>query len=128
MPTKKAVRTEQAPAAIGPYSQGMVAAGFLFVSGQVPLDPSRGEMVSGEIEEQVERVLKNLKAILESGGAGLGSVVKTTVYLADLGDFARMNEVYARFFGADPPARSTVEVSGLPRGARVEIDAIALLD
>jgi 2-iminobutanoate/2-iminopropanoate deaminase len=128
MPTKKAVRTEQAPAAIGPYSQGMAAAGFLFVSGQVPLDPSRGEMVSGEIEEQVERVLKNLKAILESGGAALGSVVKTTVYLADLGDFARMNEVYARFFGADPPARSTVEVSALPRGARVEIDAIALLD
>jgi 2-iminobutanoate/2-iminopropanoate deaminase len=128
MPTKKAVRTEQAPAAIGPYSQGMAAAGFLFVSGQVPLDPSRGEMVSGEIEEQVERVLRNLKAILESGGAALGSVVKTTVYLADLGDFARMNEVYARFFGADPPARSTVEVSGLPRGARVEIDAIALLD
>ncbi|HEV8336970.1 MAG TPA: RidA family protein [Candidatus Polarisedimenticolia bacterium] len=128
MPTKKAVRTERAPAAIGPYSQGMAAAGFLFVSGQVPLDPSRGEMVSGEIEEQVERVLENLKAILESGGAALGSVVKTTVYLADLGDFARMNEVYARFFGADPPARSTVEVSGLPRGARVEIDAIALLD
>jgi 2-iminobutanoate/2-iminopropanoate deaminase len=128
MPTKKAVKTEDAPAAIGPYSQGIAAGGFLFVSGQVPLDPSRGEMVSGEIEEQVERVLKNLKAILESGGAELRSVVKTTVYLSDLADFARMNEVYSRYFGADPPARSTVEVSRLPRGARVEIDAIALLD
>jgi 2-iminobutanoate/2-iminopropanoate deaminase len=128
MPTKKAVKTENAPAAIGPYSQGIAAGGFLFVSGQVPLDPSRGEMASGEIEEQVERVLKNLKAILESGGAELRSVVKTTVYLSDFADFARMNEVYSRYFGADPPARSTVEVSRLPRGARVEIDAIALLD
>jgi len=128
MPNKRAVKTENAPGAIGPYSQGIAAGGFLFVSGQVPLDPSRGEVVAGEIEEQVERVLKNLKAILESGGAELGSVVKTTVYLTDLTDFARMNEVYSRYFLADPPARSTVEVSRLPRGARVEIDAIALLD
>jgi len=128
MPNKRAVKTENAPGAIGPYSQGIAAGGFLFVSGQVPLDPSRGEVVAGEIEEQVERVLKNLKAILESGGAELGSVVKTTVYLTDLADFARMNEVYSRYFLADPPARSTVEVSRLPRGARVEIDAIALLD
>lgn len=128
MPTRKTVKTENAPGAIGPYSQGIAAGGFLFVSGQVPLDPSRGEIVPGEIEEQVDRVLKNLKAILEAGGAELGSVVKTTVYLTDLADFPRMNEVYARYFGADPPARSTVEVTRLPRGARVEIDAIARLD
>ena len=127
MPSRRVVRTHRAPEAIGPYSQGVVAGGLLFVSGQIPLDPGTGEMVQGGIGEQVERVLENLKGILEAGGAGLESVVRTTVYLIDLGEFARMNEVYARYFDTHPPARSTVQVTALPRGARVEIDAVAVV-
>ena len=122
---RDAVRTAGAPAAIGPYSQGIRAGGFLFCSGQIPLDPATGKMAEGEIEVQTERVLKNLEAVLAAGGGTLASVVKTTVYLADLGDFPAMNAVYGKFFPHDPPARATVEVSKLPAGARVEIDAIA---
>ncbi len=127
MPKKRTVRAAGAPGAIGPYSQGIAAGGFLFVSGQVPLDPESGQAVGEGIEEQVERVLENVKAILAAGGADLGSVVKTTVYLTDLRDFPRMNEVYGRYFAADPPARATVQVAALPRGARVEIEAIAVV-
>ncbi len=127
MPEKRAVKTTGAPGAIGPYSQAIQAGGFLFVSGQVPLDPGSGQVVGVGIEEQVERVLESLKAILIAGGSDLRFVVKTTVYLADLRDFPRMNEVYSRYFEEVPPARATVEVAGLPKGVRVEIDAIALL-
>ena len=122
---REAVRTAGSPAAIGPYSQGVRAGGFLFCSGQIPLDPSTGEMVDGGIEAQAERVLKNLEAVLTAGGATFRSVVKTTVYLVDLGDFQEMNAVYGKFFPEDPPARATVQVVKLPAGARVEIDAIA---
>jgi 2-iminobutanoate/2-iminopropanoate deaminase len=121
------VRTEKAPAAIGPYSQAVAAAGFLFCSGQIPLEPSTGKLVPGGISEQTERALQNLEAVLAAGGASLSAVVKTTVYLTDLGDFPAMNAVYARFFPGDPPARATVEVSKLPAGARVEIEAVAAL-
>ena len=127
MTGRSAVKTPGAPAAIGPYSQGIVAAGFVFVSGQIPLNPATGELASEDIGEQVARVLENLKAVLESAGSGMNRVVRTTVYLADLGEFPKMNEVYRRYFGADPPARSTVGVSALPKGARVEIDAIAMV-
>ena len=122
---REAVRTAGAPAAIGPYSQAVRAGGFLFCSGQIPLDPSSGKMVDGGIEEQTERVLKNLEAVLTAGGATFRSVVKTTVYLVDLGDFPAMNAVYGTFFPEDPPARATVQVVKLPAGARVEIDAVA---
>ena len=127
MTVRNVVATSGAPAAIGPYSQGIVAGGLLFVSGQIPLDSRTGQMVSGGIEEQVAKVLENLNVILESAGSSLGKVVRTTVYLTDLGEFPRMNDVYRRFFDADPPARSTVQVCALPRGARVEIDAIAMV-
>jgi 2-iminobutanoate/2-iminopropanoate deaminase len=127
MPKKQTVQTVGAPGAIGPYSQGIAAGGFLFISGQVPLDPESGETVGEGIEQQVERVLENLKAILAAGGADLRSVVKTTVYLTDLKDFPRMNEVYRNYFMEEPPARATVQVAALPRGVRVEIDAIAVL-
>ena len=125
MISRQMVKTSGAPAAIGPYSQGIAAGGFLFVSGQIPLDPATGVMVQGDVRVQVIRVLDNLKAILEEAGSGMERVVRTTVYLADLREFMEMNEVYRRYFAADPPARSTVEVSALPQGARVEIDAIA---
>jgi 2-iminobutanoate/2-iminopropanoate deaminase len=124
---KDRVQTDNAPGAIGPYSQAIKANGFVFASGQVPLDPATGKMVQGGIGEQTERALKNLKAVLEAAGCSLDRVVKTTVFLADLGDFVEMNEAYGKFFGEHPPARSTVEVSRLPRDARVEIDVIALL-
>ena len=127
MTTGRVVKTAQAPAAIGPYSQGIVAGGFLFISGQIPLDPATGQMVSGDMGAQVTQVLENLKAILEAAGSGLGAVVRTTVYLADLNEYSKMNDVYGRYFTADPPARSTVGVAALPRGARVEIDVIARL-
>ncbi len=123
--TRKSVRTDKAPAAIGPYSQGILCGGFLFCSGQIPLDPATGKMVDGGIEIQAERVLRNLEAVLAAGGSSLAAVVKTTVYLADLGDFPAMNAVYGKFFPADPPARATVQAAKLPAGARVEIDAIA---
>ena len=122
---REAVRTAGAPAAIGPYSQAVRAGGFLFCSGQIPLDPSTGKLADGGIEAQADRVLKNLEAVLNAGGATLRSVVKTTVYLVDLGDFPAMNGIYGRFFPEDPPARATVQVVKLPAGARVEIDAIA---
>lgn len=121
------ISTDKAPKAIGPYSQGIAASGLLFLSGQVPLDPATGQLVQGTVQEEVARVLDNLKAVLEAAGSGLHGVVRTTVYLTSLEDFTAMNEVYARYFGEHRPARSTVQVSALPRGARVEIDAIAAL-
>ena len=123
----RTISTDKAPKAIGPYSQGIAASGFLFLSGQVPLDPVTGDLVQGTVREEVTRVMENLKAVLEAAGSGLDRVVRTTVFLTDLKDFAAMNEVYARYFGAHRPARSTVQVAALPKGARVEIDAIAAL-
>jgi 2-iminobutanoate/2-iminopropanoate deaminase len=124
---REIVKTERAPAAIGPYSQAVRASGLVFCSGQIPIDPATGEFVPGGIREQTEQVLRNLSAVLEAAGTGLESVVKTTVFLADMNDFAAMNEVYGRYFAGDgPPARSTVEAARLPRDARVEIEAIAL--
>ncbi len=120
------VATDQAPRAIGPYSQATIANGLVFVAGQIAFDPATMEVVSGGIREQTERVLANLRAILEAAGSGLPRVVRTTVYLVDMADFAGMNEVYAQAFGDHRPARSTVAVSALPRGVRVEIDAIAV--
>jgi 2-iminobutanoate/2-iminopropanoate deaminase len=122
------VSTESAPAAIGPYSQGMRAGELLFCSGQVPLEPSTGELVKEDIEGQARRCLQNLSAVAEAAGGSLANAVRCTVYLTDMGDFARVNEVYAEFFGGDdPPARVAVAVAGLPKGADVEIDAIVLL-
>jgi 2-iminobutanoate/2-iminopropanoate deaminase len=125
---KDRVQTDNAPKAIGPYSQAIKASGLVFVSGQIPLDPQSMQVVEGGVREQTERVMKNLKAALEASGSSLSGVVKTTVFLVDLNDFADMNEVYGSFFGDAPPARSTVEVARLPRDVRVEIDAIALTD
>ncbi len=122
---RKTVQTEKAPAAIGPYSQAVLTRGFLFCSGQISIDPATGKMVEGGIEIQTERVLRNLAAVLEEGGASLQSVVKTTVYLADLSDFTAMNGVYGTFFTENPPARATIEAAKLPAGALVEIDAVA---
>lgn len=119
------VQTDQAPAAIGPYSQGIVANGFLFTAGQIALDPASGQIVPGNVVAQTERVLQNLAAILGSAGAGWSDVVKTTVFLHDMNDFPLVNEVYARILGDARPARSTVQVSALPRGVLVEIEAIA---
>ena len=123
---RQIVQTKQAPDAIGPYSQAVIANGFVFTSGQIPIDPATGQFVSGGIAEQTQQVLKNLTAVLEAAGSNLQQVVKTTVYLADMQDFTAMNEVYATFFGTEPPARSTVQAAGLPRDARVEIDVVAL--
>jgi len=127
MEGKTAVRTEEAPAPFqgAPYSQAIRAGDFVFVSGQLALQPDHAEIVGDSIEEQTEQVLANLRAILEAAGSGLDRLVKTTVYLADLGDFAGMNEVYARHVGEVPPARATIEVSALPSGAKVEIEAVA---
>ena len=128
MPDRTAVSTESAPAAIGPYSQGMKTGGLLFCSGQVPLDPSSGELVKEDIEGQARRCLQNLEAVCEAAGASLSNAVRCTVYLADMGDFARVNEVYAEFFDrGSPPARVAVAAAGLPKGADVEIDAIVAL-
>ena len=122
----RAVRTAAAPAPVGPYSQAVVAGGFVFASGQIPLDPATGKLVGGEIEAQTERVLDNLRAVLEAAGSSLGQVVRASVYLVDLAMFPRVNAVYARYFVSDPkPARSTVQVAALPLGAQVEIDVIA---
>lgn len=126
MKTIKAVATDQAPKAIGPYSQAIVADGVVYTAGQVALDPQSGTLVGATITEQTEQVLKNLTAVLAAAGSSLGQVVKTTVYLADMADFSAMNEVYARHFGAHRPARSTVQAGGLPKGARLEVDAIAM--
>jgi 2-iminobutanoate/2-iminopropanoate deaminase len=121
------VKTEHAPTAIGPYSQGIIANGFLYSAGQIALDPASGQMVESEIVAQTERVMQNLENILEAAGARWSDVVKTTVYLHDLADFPTVNEIYGRRIGDARPARSTVQVAGLPRGALVEIDLIALL-
>lgn len=121
------VATSGAPRAIGPYSQALRAGGFLFTAGQVGFDPATGELVDGGIGEQTRQVLQNIRAILEAGGSGLSQVVKTTVFLVDMADFAAMNEVYAEAFGTHRPARSTVAVAALPRGARVEIEAVAAI-
>ena len=124
---RERIQTENAPAAIGPYSQAIKAGEFVFVSGQIPIDPQTGEFVAGGIAEQTKQVLTNLAAVLEAAGSGLDRVVKTTVFLADMKEFPGMNEVYATFFSAPPPARATVAAAGLPRDARVEIEAVALL-
>lgn len=121
------VSTENAPGAIGPYSQAIKAGGMVFCSGQIPIDPATGEFVSQDVTEQTEQVLKNLTAVLEAAGTSLDKVVKTGVFLADMNDFAAMNEVYARYFNANKPARATVQAARLPRDARVEIDCIAIL-
>jgi 2-iminobutanoate/2-iminopropanoate deaminase len=125
---KQLITSPGAPKPIGPYSQAVVARGFLFASGQIPLDPKTNRLVEGDIEAQAERVLRNLMAVLEQAGAGPEAVVKTTIYLADMADFPRVNAVYARFLGADPPARATVQVAGLPMGVGVEIDLVAWLE
>jgi 2-iminobutanoate/2-iminopropanoate deaminase len=130
MSTPTPVATPDAPKAIGPYSQAVLApAGgrLLFLSGQIPLDPRTGELVKGTIEEETRRVMENLKAVLAAGGAGFAQVVKTTIFLTDLADFTKVNEVYGGYLGPVPPARATVQVAALPRGARVEIDAVAAL-
>ncbi len=122
---KKHVTTPHAPKPIGPYSQAVIAGGFVFLSGQIAIDPASGEVVAGDIAAQTEQVLKNIVAILKEAKMGVENVIKATVFLADMADFPRMNEVYARYFAKEPPARSTVQAAGLPKGARVEIDAIA---
>lgn len=121
----KIISTEKAPKALGAYSQAVVSNGFAFLSGQIPLDPATGQLIDGDAGAQTARVLENLKAVLEACGSSLGRVVKTTVYLKDMGDFARMNAVYAEYFPENPPARATVEAARLPRDVRVEIDCIA---
>lgn len=123
---REIIKTENAPGAIGPYSQAIRAGGFVFASGQIPLDPKTGQIVSGGVAEQTEQVMRNLSAVLEAAGTGLERVVKTTVFLADMNEFAAMNEVYARYFKENPPARATVQAARLPRDARVEIEVIAL--
>ena len=124
---REIISTEHGPKAIGPYSQAVKANGFVFTAGQVALDPATGSVVGTEIKAQTERVMENLKGIVEAAGSSLHKVVKTTVFLKDMNDFALMNEVYARYFPAAPPARSTVEVSRLPKDVRVEIEVVALL-
>jgi 2-iminobutanoate/2-iminopropanoate deaminase len=123
---RRRVATEAAPGAIGPYSQAIEAGGFVFASGQIPIDPKTGEFVVGGVAEETEQVLKNLSEVLRAAGCGLEDVVKTTVFLADMDDFAEMNATYGRFFQNDPPARSTVQAARLPRDARVEIEVVAL--
>ncbi len=123
---REIIKTESAPAAIGPYSQAVRAGGFVFASGQIPLDPKTGQFVEGGVREQTEQVMRNLTAVLEAAGTGLDRVVKTTVFLADMNDFAAMNEVYGQYFVENPPARATVQAARLPRDARVEIEVVAL--
>jgi 2-iminobutanoate/2-iminopropanoate deaminase len=124
--TRAKVSTDSAPAAIGPYSQAIILDGMIYCSGQVGLDPASGQLVEGDVQAQAQRALQNLSAVLEAAGSSLANVVKTTVYLTNMGNFAAMNEVYATFFGDEPPARSTVAVAELPKGAQVEIEAIAV--
>ena len=122
---KRTIQTEQAPAAIGPYSQAIRIGDFLYTSGQIALDPESGIFLSGEIEEETEQTLKNISAILQAGGVNFENVIKTTVYLSDLNDFTRMNQVYEKYFSKNKPARACVQVAALPKGAKIEIDAIA---
>jgi 2-iminobutanoate/2-iminopropanoate deaminase len=124
---KRIISTDKAPGAIGPYSQAVVANGFVFVSGQVPFDPATGQVVPGGVAEQTKRVLENVKAVLEAAGSSLSAVVKTTIYMTDMNGFASVNEVYGSYFASDPPARATVEVRRLPRDVMVEIEAIAVV-
>ena len=123
---KEIISSEKGPKAIGPYSQAVRANGFIFVSGQIPLDPATGQLVEGDIASQTTRVIENMKAIVEAAGSSLNHVVKISVFLKDMNDFAAMNEVYARHFTTNPPARATIEASRLPRDVRVEMDLIAL--
>lgn len=125
--TSSSIHTDSAPAAIGPYSQAMRAGNTVYLSGQIPLDPATGEMVEGDIRAQAQRVFANLSAVCEAAGGNLGSIVRAGIYVTDLGDFSAVNEVMAEAFGPHRPARSTIEVSALPRGARVEVDAIMVL-
>ena len=127
MTDRAEIRTERAPQAIGPYSQGIRAGRFLFTSGQIPLRPS-GDLVSGDIRAEARQALENVRAVLEAGGARMEDVVKATVFLVDLVDFSIVNEVYAEFFRSPPPARSCVQVAALPKGARVEVEAVAVVD
>jgi 2-iminobutanoate/2-iminopropanoate deaminase len=124
---KRAISSDQAPAAIGPYSQAIASGDFLFLSGQIPLDPKSGKVVSGSIEDETRRVMENLSAVLAAANATCDDLVKTTIYLIDMDHFAAVNEVYATYFSATPPARATVQVAALPKGVRVEIDGIARL-
>ena len=124
---KKVIQTDKAPQAIGPYSQAIQAGNFLFLSGQIPLDPKTGELVKGDIQQQTRQVLENIKGVLESQGLGMEDIVKVTIFLKDIGNFNQVNEVYATYFPSSPPARSTVEVAKLPRDAEIEIEAIALV-
>lgn len=123
---KEIIATPNAPRAAGPYSTAVRQNGLVFLSGQIPLDPQTGQLVTGSIEDQTARVLENLKAVLEAAGLSFSDVVKTTVFLKDMGNFTRMNETYAKYFGSNPPARSTVEVARLPRDVQIEIEAIAM--
>ncbi|MEO8025665.1 MAG: RidA family protein [Bryobacteraceae bacterium] len=125
---KKIIATDNAPKAIGPYSQAVVYNGLAFLSGQIPLDPATNTMVEGGIEAQTERVMENVKGLLEACGSSLDKVLKTTVFIKDMGEFAKMNEVYARYFTANPPARATVEAARLPRDVKVEIECVAIAD
>ncbi|MBS1148614.1 MAG: Endoribonuclease [Myxococcaceae bacterium] len=128
MSQRRAFHSDQAPKAIGPYSQAVrVGQGPIFLSGQIPLDPATGALVEGDITAQTERVMQNLRNVLQAAGCGFDQVVRCGIFLTDLNDFAKVNEVYGRFFAENPPARSTVQVSALPKGARVEIDAIAVV-
>jgi 2-iminobutanoate/2-iminopropanoate deaminase len=125
---KKIISTSEAPAAIGPYSQAVRSGNFLFCSGQIPLDPTSGQIVSGDIATQTRRVLDNIRAVLKAEGLTFENIVKTTIFLTDLGDFQTVNEIYGSYFKQQPPARSTVQVSALPKGAKVEIEVIAVAD
>ena len=125
---KNIINTSTAPRAIGPYSQAVKAGGFVFVSGQIPIDPATGKVISGTIEEETRRVMENLKAIIAVAELGMENIVKTTIFLTDLGDFAKVNDVYGSYFPSDPPARATIQVAALPKGVRVEIEAIAVIN
>ncbi len=124
---KKVIQTDKAPKAIGPYSQAIATEAMIYTAGQIGLIPATGELIEGGVEEQTRQVLTNLSAVLEAAGSSISNVVKTTVFLKDMGDFPKMNSIYAEFFGENPPARSTVAVAGLPKGASVEIEAVALI-
>jgi 2-iminobutanoate/2-iminopropanoate deaminase len=124
---KKVIQTEKAPKAIGPYSQAIATDNMVYTAGQIGLVPATGELIEGGVEEQTRQVLSNLSGVLEAAGSSIANVVKTTVFLKDMGDFPKMNGIYAEFFGENPPARSTVAVAGLPKGAAVEIEAVALI-
>jgi 2-iminobutanoate/2-iminopropanoate deaminase len=128
--TRQIVSTPSAPAAIGPYSQAVIATGTrtIYCSGQIPLDPQSGQLVDGDVEKQTHRIMQNLSAVLQAAGASLDAVVKTTIFLTDLANFAKVNQIYGSYFPQTPPARSTVQVAALPRGAAVEIEAVAVTD